>query len=45
MSDISEASRQWVRQRTGNRCEYCLSHQNYVMGRLQIAHENETRTS
>ena len=27
-----------VRQRAGNRCEYCLSHQDYVMGRLQIDH-------
>jgi hypothetical protein len=35
---ITEALRQFVRQRAGNRCEYCLSHQDYVMGRLQIDH-------
>lgn len=35
---LSEAMRQRVRQRAGNRCEYCLSHQNYIMGRLQIDH-------
>src|SRR5688572_25702721 len=38
MTDISEAVRQRVKQRAGNRCEYCLSHQDYVMGRLQIDH-------
>jgi hypothetical protein len=38
VSDISEAARQRVRERAGNRCEYCLSHQGYVMGRLQIDH-------
>ncbi|MCB0213867.1 MAG: HNH endonuclease [Anaerolineae bacterium] len=38
MSDISAATRQRVRERAENRCEYCLSHQNYVMGRLQIDH-------
>jgi hypothetical protein len=38
MTDISEAIRERVRQRAGNRCEYCLSHQDYVMGRLQIDH-------
>ncbi len=38
MSVISEAVRQRVRERAGNRCEYCLSHQDYVMGRLQIDH-------
>ena len=35
---ISDSTRQHVRQRAGNRCEYCLSHQNYVMGWLQIDH-------
>jgi 5-methylcytosine-specific restriction endonuclease McrA len=35
---ISEAVRQQVRERAGNRCEYCLSHQDYTMGRLQIDH-------
>ena len=38
MSDIPEATRRQVRERAGNRCEYCLSHQDYVMGRLQIDH-------
>ena len=38
MSDIPEATRQRVRERAGQRCEYCLSHQDYVMGRLQIDH-------
>ena len=38
MSRITDAVRQKVRQRADNRCEYCLSHQNYVMGRLQIDH-------
>jgi 5-methylcytosine-specific restriction endonuclease McrA len=38
MSEISEATRRRVRERAGNRCEYCLSHQDYVLGRLQIDH-------
>ena len=38
MSELPEAIRQRVRQRAGNRCEYCLSHQDYVMGILQIDH-------
>jgi 5-methylcytosine-specific restriction endonuclease McrA len=38
MSEISEATRRYVRERAGNRCEYCLSHQNYVLGQLQIDH-------
>lgn len=38
MSDISETTRQRVRERANNRCEYCLSHQDYVMGRLQLDH-------
>lgn len=38
MTNISEATQKQVRQRAENRCEYCLSHQNYVMGRLQIDH-------
>lgn len=38
MSYISETIRQIVRSRAENRCEYCLSHQNYIMGRLQIDH-------
>ena len=38
MSDISEATRRRVREQADNRCEYCLSHQDYVMGRLQIDH-------
>jgi HNH endonuclease len=35
---ISEQLRLKVRQNARNRCEYCLSHQDYVMGRLQIDH-------
>jgi hypothetical protein len=38
MSYVSEITRQRVRKRAGNRCEYCLSHQDYIMGRLQIDH-------
>jgi hypothetical protein len=32
MSSLSETIRQKVRERAENRCEYCLSHQNYIMG-------------
>jgi 5-methylcytosine-specific restriction endonuclease McrA len=38
MSTISEAVREQVRQRAGDRCEYCLSPQALVMGRLQVDH-------
>ena len=38
MSVLSETIRRQVRERAGNRCEYCLSHQDYVMGWLQIDH-------
>lgn len=38
MSNISEVIRERIRQRAKNRCEYCLSHQDYVMGWLQIDH-------
>ncbi|MBC6430818.1 HNH endonuclease, partial [Nostoc sp. HG1] len=38
MSPLSEIIRKRVRQRAGNRCEYCFSHQDYIMGRLQIDH-------
>jgi hypothetical protein len=38
MSNISEAIRQQVRERAGDQCEYCLSHQTYTMGWLQIDH-------
>lgn len=38
MSLLSETLRKKVRQRAKNRCEYCLSHQDYMMGRLQIDH-------
>ena len=36
MTYLSEDTRRRVRRRAGNRCEYCLSHQDYVLGRLQI---------
>ena len=35
---VTEYVRQLVRERAGNRCEYCLCHQDYVFGRLQIDH-------
>lgn len=35
---IPNRLRQFVRERAGDRCEYCLSHQAYVMGTLQIEH-------
>ena len=35
---LSEITRDKVRQRAENRCEYCLGHQNYILGRLQIDH-------
>ena len=35
---LSNSLRQQVRERAGHRCEYCLSHQDYIMGRLQIDH-------
>ncbi len=35
---VSEHVRILVRERANNRCEYCLCHQDYVMGRLQIDH-------
>jgi HNH endonuclease len=38
MSNISDSLRQQIRQRSGNRCEYCWSHQDYVMGILQVDH-------
>lgn len=38
MTDLSEAIRRRVRERAGDRCEYCLSHQDYVLGKLQIDH-------
>jgi len=38
MSNLTEINRQKVRKRAGNRCEYCLCHQDYVMGWLQIDH-------
>jgi hypothetical protein len=38
MGSISESLRQRVRLRAGNRCEYCLSFQEYVMGIFQIDH-------
>jgi len=38
MSKLSEELRILVRQRAENRCEYCLSHQDYIMGWLQVDH-------
>ncbi len=38
MTNFSASTRQRVEQRANNRCEYCLSPQDLVMGRLQIDH-------
>jgi hypothetical protein len=38
MTYLSVATRQRVRQRAGHRCEYCLSPQDYILGRLQVDH-------
>jgi hypothetical protein len=38
MSNLSDAVKQRIRQRAGHRCEYCQSHQDYLMGWLQIDH-------
>jgi hypothetical protein len=38
MSILSEIIKERVRQRAKNRCEYCLSNQEYILGRLQIDH-------
>ncbi len=38
MTRITKRLRDRVRKRAGNRCEYCLCHQNYVFGQLQIDH-------
>ena len=38
MTHIPDELRGRVRQRASDRCEYCLSQQAYVMGRLQIDH-------
>jgi len=35
---VSPSIRQFVKERAGNRCEYCLSHQEYILGRLQVDH-------
>jgi len=36
--EITEQVRRRVREAAGDRCGYCLSHQRYVMGRLEIEH-------
>jgi hypothetical protein len=38
MSSLPERLKQYVRNRASNRCEYCLSHQNYILGHLQVDH-------
>ena len=38
MSSLPQTVRELVKRRAGNRCEYCLSHQDYVMGLLEIDH-------
>jgi hypothetical protein len=42
MTNLPDDVRTRVRQRAGERCEYCLSQQEYVMGRLQIDHIQPT---
>ena len=37
-SSISERVRERVRRRAGNRCEYCLAHQDHVFDILEIDH-------
>lgn len=38
MTSLSENLRRAVRERAGNRCEYCLSHQDLIMGWLEVDH-------
>jgi hypothetical protein len=38
MSNQKDNLRALIKQRAGNRCEYCLSHQDYIMGWLQVDH-------
>ncbi len=38
MSKLSKNLHRLVIQRAKNRCEYCLSHQNYIMDWLEIDH-------
>lgn len=42
MSYIPDATRQAVRREAGDRCGYCLAHQDYVLGRLEIEHITPT---
>lgn len=37
-ASVSEEIRGRVRERAGNRCGYCLSRQEYVLGFLEIDH-------
>lgn len=37
-SSISEQRRKQIRQEAGNRCGYCLTHQDYVPWTLEIEH-------
>lgn len=38
MTNFSAKTRARLRGRAGNRCEYCRSHQDYILGQLQIDH-------
>lgn len=38
MTKFSPKVRSRVQERAGNRCEYCRSHQDYILGQLQIDH-------
>jgi hypothetical protein len=37
-SYISKAIRERVRRQAGSRCGYCLSHQRFILGKLEIEH-------
>lgn len=38
MSKVNKQVAEFIRLRADNRCEYCLSHQDFTMGLLQIDH-------
>lgn len=38
MSSLNKKLRQRIREQAQNRCGYCLSHQHYVLGKLEIDH-------
>ena len=38
MSSLSKKLRQRIRKQGQNRCGYCQSHQQYILGKLEIDH-------